>query len=258
MAISIKTEHEIQLMQESANILIEAHDVIAEYIKIGKTTKEIDAVAEKFIRSKNATPSFKGLYGFPAATCISINEEVVHGIPSNRQIKDGDLVSVDLGVYFQGFHSDAARTHAVGNVSPESIKLMQVTEQCFFEGIKYAKAGNHLGQVSKAIQDYAEDHGYGVVRDLCGHGIGRAVHEDPQVPNYKPPGRGIKLKAGMALAIEPMINMGTWQVRTLSDNWTIITRDGLPSAHYENTIIVTDGDPLILTLRADTKEVKNG
>nr|WP_307991127.1 type I methionyl aminopeptidase [uncultured Niameybacter sp.] len=253
MPIPIKSDAEIKLMQESAQILIEAHELVAKHIKPGVTTKELDQVAYKFITSKNAIPSFKGYCGYPASACISINDEVVHGIPGSRKLKQGDIVSVDLGVYYKGYHSDAARTYPVGDVSPDVLQLIEVTKQCFFEGLKYAKAGNHLGQISKAIQDYAESFGYGVVRDLVGHGIGEELHEDPQVPNYKAPGRGVKLEKGMALAIEPMINMGTYQVQCLDDDWTFVTRDGLPSAHYENTIVITDDEPLILTLRSEEK-----
>lgn len=255
MAISIKTQREINLMQESADILIAAHKYLANFIKIGITTKELDTLADKFIRSHNGVPSFKGLYGYPASACISINEEVVHGLPCNRRLKNGDIVSIDMGVLYKGYHSDAARTYPVGEVSPETLKLIEVTKQSFFEGIKFAKAGYHLGQICETIQNYVEAHGYGIVRDLVGHGIGKSLHEDPQVPNYKPKGRGTKLKPGMTLAIEPMVNLGTWQVYTLKDNWTFVTRDGLPSAHYENTIVITEAEPLILTL--DDKEREN-
>lgn len=253
MPIPIKSDQEIRLMQEAAHILSEAHEVVAQHVKAGITTKELDDIAEKYIRSKNAIPSFKGYCGYPASACISINEEVVHGIPGTRKIKDGDIVSIDLGVYYKGYHADAARTYPVGDVSPDVLQLIEVTKQSFFEGLKYAKAGNHLGQISAAIQQYVEKHGYSVVRDLVGHGIGKELHEEPQVPNYKTPGRGVKLQKGMALAIEPMVNMGTWQVRCLDDDWTFVTRDGLPSAHYENTIIITDDEPLVLTLRSDNE-----
>lgn len=255
MPIPIKSDAEIELMKQSADILIEAHELIEFNIRPGITTVELDNMAEKFIRSRNAVPSFKGYCGYPGSACISINEEVVHGIPGARKIKQGDIVSIDLGVYYKGYHSDAARTYPVGDVSPDVLKLIEVTKQSFFEGLKYAKAGNHLGQISSAIQNYAESFGYGVVRDLVGHGIGRELHEEPQVPNRKVPGRGVKLQKGMALAIEPMINMGTWQVRCLDDDWTFVTRDGLPSAHYENTIVITDDEPLILTLRVNAQEV---
>lgn len=250
MPIPIKSDAEISLMKAAAQILIEAHEIVAKSIQEGITTKELDAIAEKFIKSKHATPSFKDYCGYPASACISINEEVVHGIPGKRKIKQGDLVSVDLGVYFKGYHSDAARSYHVGEVSPEVLRLIEVTKQSFFEGLEYAKPGNHLGQVSLAIQTYVEANGFSVVRDLVGHGIGKELHEEPQVPNYKTPGRGPKLQKGMVLAIEPMVNMGTWQVRALDDDWTFVTRDGMPSAHYENTVVITDDIPEILTLQS--------
>jgi len=250
MSILIKSHAEISLMKEAAQILIEAHELVAKSIQEGITTKELDTIAEKFILSKHALPSFKGYNGYPTAACISINEEVVHGIPGKRKLKQGDLVSVDLGVYYKGYHSDAARSYPVGDVSPDVLKLIEVTKQSFFEGLKYAKAGNHLGEVSHAIQSYIEANGFSVVRDLVGHGIGKELHEEPQVPNYKTPGRGPKLQQGMVLAIEPMVNMGTWQVRALDDDWTFVTRDGMPSAHYENTVVITDDIPEILTLQS--------
>lgn len=248
MAIHIKSADEISLMREAAEILIEAHELVAAHIKEGITTKELDAIAEKFIKSKNAYPSFLGYHGYPGSACISINEEVVHGIPGKRKLQEGDIVSVDLGVYYKGYHSDAARTYPVGTVDTAKLDLIRVTKECFFEGLKYAKPGNHLSDISLAIQRHAEAHGYGVVRDLVGHGIGKELHEEPQVPNYKTPGRGPKLQKGMVLAIEPMINMGTWQVRVLEDDWTFVTRDGSVSAHYENTVVITDDIPEILTL----------
>ncbi len=248
MAIHIKSADEISLMREAAEILIEAHDLVAAHIKEGITTKELDTIAEKFIRSKDAYPSFLNYHGYPGSACISINDEVVHGIPGERKLQEGDIVSVDLGVYYKGYHSDAARTYPVGTVDAAKLNLIKVTEECFFEGLKYAKPGNHLSDISLAIQRHAEAHGYGVVRDLVGHGIGKQLHEEPQVPNYKTPGRGPKLQKGMVLAIEPMINMGTWQVRVLEDDWTFVTRDGSVSAHYENTVVITDDIPEILTL----------
>ena len=251
MAIHIKSDHEINLMREAAEILIEAHELVAQHIRVGVTTRELDHVAEKFIKSKNAYPSFLNYNGYPASACISINEEVVHGIPAKRKLQEGDIVSVDLGVYYKGYHSDAARTYAVGKISDDKLKLMKVTEESFFEGLKYAKPGYHLNDISSAIGAYAEKHGYGVVRDLVGHGIGKQLHEEPQVPNYNTPRRGPKLQKGMVLAIEPMINMGTWEVRVLDDDWTFVTRDGSPSAHYENTVVITDDIPEILTLRKD-------
>ena len=248
MAIHIKSAEEISLMREAAQILIEAHNLVADHIKVGITTKELNAIAEKFIKSKNAYPSFLNYHGYPGSACISINEEVVHGIPGKRKLEEGDIVSVDLGVYYKGYHSDAARTYPVGTVDADKLDLIRVTEECFFEGLKYARPGNHLSDISSAIQRHAEAHGYGVVRDLVGHGIGKQLHEEPQVPNYKTPGRGPKLQKGMVLAIEPMINMGTWQVRVLEDDWTFVTRDGSVSAHYENTVVITDDIPEILTL----------
>lgn len=248
MAIHIKSADEISLMREAAQILVEAHDLVAAHIKEGITTKELDSIAEKFIKSKDAYPSFLNYHGYPGSACISINDEVVHGIPGKRKLQEGDIVSVDLGVYYKGYHSDAARTYPVGAVDAAKLDLIRVTKESFFEGLKYAKPGNHLSDISSAIQRHAEAHGYGVVRDLVGHGIGKQLHEEPQVPNYKTPGRGPKLQKGMVLAIEPMINMGTWQVRVLEDDWTFVTRDGSVSAHYENTVVITDDIPEILTI----------
>ena len=194
-------------------------------------------------------PSFLNYNGYPASICVSVNEEVVHGIPSSKRIlKDGDVVSLDAGVIYKGYHSDAARTHGIGEISKEAKKLIEVTRQSFFEGIKYAKEGNHLFDISNAIGTYAESFGYGVVRDLCGHGVGTKLHESPQIPNYVMNRRGVKLKAGMTLAIEPMINMGTWEVDWLDDEWTVVSRDRSVSAHYENTVLITDGEPRLLTL----------
>jgi methionyl aminopeptidase len=210
---------------------------------------DINKIGEEVIRSFGCIPSFLNYNGYPASICVSVNDEVVHGIPSkNRIIQEGDIVSLDAGLIYKGYHSDAARTHAVGEVSAEARKLMEVTKQSFFEGIKYAKAGNHLNDISTAIGAYAESFGYGVVRDLVGHGIGTHLHEDPQIPNYAQRRRGIKLVPGMTLAIEPMINAGTWRVCWLDDDWTVVTEDGALAAHYENTILITDGEPEILTL----------
>lgn len=254
MAISIKSDAEIEKMRQAADILVKTHQLIADHIKIGITTKELDEIAEKYIISQGAKPSFKNYNGFPAAICTSINEEVVHGFPSRRKLQQGDLFSVDIGVYFNGYHSDAARSYGIGEVSSEIQRLMDVTKESFYQGLKFAKVGHHLSEISQAIQKYAEDNGFSVVRDLVGHGIGKELHEEPQIPNYKTPGRGPKLQKGMVLAIEPMINMGTWQVNVLEDDWTIVTRDGLPSAHYENTIAITDEEPEILTIpRVDTE-----
>ena len=249
MAITIKSEREIELMAEAGKILERVHNELEKALHPGMSTKDIDTLGEKIIRSYGCIPSFLNYNGYPASICVSVNQEVVHGIPDkHRIIHEGDIVSLDAGVIYKGYHSDAARTHAVGEVSEEAKKLIQVTKECFFEGIKYAKAGNHLFDISGAIGRYAEERGYGVVRDLCGHGIGTALHEDPQIPNYAQKRRGVRLQAGMTLAIEPMINAGTWQVRFLRDGWTVVTKDGSLSAHYENTILVTDGEPEILTL----------
>ena len=204
------------------------------------------------IRSFGCVPNFLNYNGYPASICVSVNDEVVHGIPSKKRIlNEGDIVSLDAGLIYQGYHSDAARTHAIGEVSKEAAQLINVTRESFFEGIKFAKAGNHLHDISAAIQKYAESYGYGVVRDLVGHGIGTSLHEDPQIPNFKPVGRGIKLRAGMTLAIEPMINAGSYKVDWLDDDWTVVTEDGSLSAHYENTILITEGEPEILTIKTE-------
>ncbi len=249
MAVSIKSEREIQLMRESCKILAKVYDEIEKAIRPGVSTKELDTLAEKLIRSFGCVPNFLNYNGFPGTICASVNEEVVHGIPNkNRILKDGDIISIDCGCIYKGYHSDAARTYAVGSVSKEVQQLMDVTKQAFFEGIKMAKAGNHLYDISNAIDDYVTPYGYGIVRDLVGHGIGTALHEDPQIPNFRQKRKGLLLQPGMTLAIEPMINMGTWEVEWLDDDWTVVSRDGLPSAHYENTILITDGEPEILTL----------
>lgn len=249
MSVSIKSAKEIALMREAGRLLEITHNELQKAIKPGISTWEIDQLGEQIIRSFGCTPNFLHYNGYPASICVSVNDEVVHGIPSkHRFLKEGDIVSLDAGLIYKGFHSDAARTHAVGQVSPEAQKLMDVTKQCFFEGIKYAKAGHHLHEISAAIGNYARSFGYGVVEDLVGHGIGRALHEDPQIPNFPQKRRGIRLMPGMTLAIEPMINMGRCDVEWLDDDWTVVTEDGSLSAHYENTILITDGEPEILTL----------
>ena len=215
----------------------------------GMSTLDIDRIGEEVIRSYGCIPSFLNYNGYPASICVSVNDEVVHGIPDKRRIlREGDIVSLDAGVIYKGYHSDAARTHGIGKISKKAETLIKVTRECFFEGIKYAKEGNHLFDISAAIDSHAVRHGYGVVRDLCGHGIGTALHEPPQIPNYKVDRKGVKLKAGMTLAIEPMINMGTWEVDWLEDEWTVVSRDHSLSAHYENTVLVTKGEPVLLTL----------
>ena len=202
----------------------------------------------QFIKEQGATPSFLHYNGYPASVCVSVNDEIIHGIPGKRVLQEGDIVSVDVGAFIGGFHGDCAGTYPCGQVSDEAMRLIRVTQQSFFEGIKMAKAGNHLHQISAAINDYVDQFGYGVVRDLVGHGIGTHLHEDPQIPNFRQHRRGIKLVPGMTLAIEPMINAGTWEVAWLDDDWTVVTDDGSLSAHYENTILITDGEPEILTL----------
>jgi methionyl aminopeptidase len=249
MSVSIKSAREIELMREAGRLLEITHNELQKAIKPGISTWEIDRLGEQIIRSFGCTPNFLHYNGYPASICVSVNDEVVHGIPSKHRIlQEGDIVSLDAGLIYKGFHSDAARTHAVGQVSPEAQKLMDVTKQCFFEGIKYAKAGHHLHEISAAIGNYARSFGYGVVEDLVGHGIGRSLHEDPQIPNFPQKRRGIRLMPGMTLAIEPMINIGRCDVEWLDDDWTVVTEDGSLSAHYENTVLITDGEPEILTL----------
>ena len=249
MAISIKSAREIELMKEAGRLLAIVHEEMKKALKPGMTTKDIDRLGEEVIRSFGCTPSFLNYHGYPASICVSVNDEVVHGIPTDKRIlKDGDIVSLDAGLIYKGYHSDAARTYAIGEASQQAKDLMRVTEECFFEGMKYAKEGNHLFDISAAIGRYAEKHGYGVVRDLCGHGIGSQLHEAPEIPNYEMNRRGPKLRSGMTLAIEPMINMGTWEVEWLDDDWTVVTRDGSLSAHYENTVLITEDEPILLTL----------
>lgn len=249
MPISIKSSREIAFMEEAGRILAKVHDELEKVIRPGMSTWEIDQIGEELIRGYDCIPSFLNYNGYPASICVSVNDEVVHGIPSkDRIIKKGDIVSLDAGVIYKGYHSDAARTHAVGEISPEARKLIEVTRESFFEGIKFAKEGYHLFDISKAIGDYANSFGYGVVKDLCGHGIGMNLHESPEIPNYPQARRGVKLRAGMTLAIEPMINAGTWEVNWLDDEWTVVTKDHSLSAHYENTVLITDGEPKILSM----------
>ena len=248
MSVTIKTAREIELMREAGRLLEKVHDELAEFVRPGISTLDIDQFGEKLIRNLGCTPNFLNYNGYPASICVSVNDEVVHGIPKkNRILQEGDIVSLDAGLIYKGYHSDAARTHAVGKISPEAQQLIDVTRQSFFEGIKYAKAGNHLHDISAAIGNYAQQFGYGVVRDLVGHGIGTQLHEDPQIPNFPQKRRGIRLVPGMTLAIEPMINQGRADVEWLSDDWTVVTQDGSLSAHYENTILITEGEPEILT-----------
>ncbi len=248
MAITIKTEEQIEKMRAAGKILVELDAVLHEHIKPGVTTLELDAIAEKFIRDRGAIPSFKGYGGFPGSICTSVNEVIVHGIPGKRKLKEGDIISIDMGSIIYGFNGDCARTYGVGEISPEDQRLIDVTKQSFFEGIKFAKVGCHLFDISAAIQDYVESNGFGVVRDYVGHGIGRQMHEDPAIPNYRQRGRGPKLLKGMCLAIEPMVTAGTYELKVLDDDWTAVTLDGKNAAHYENTVYITDGEPEILTL----------
>ncbi len=252
MPITVKSAREIELMTEAGRILGIVHDELAKALRPGMTTKAIDRLGEEIIRSYGCIPSFLNYEGYPASICVSVNEEVVHGIPGeHRFLREGDIVSLDAGVIYKGYHSDAARTHGVGEISEEAKKLIQVTRESFFEGIKEAREGNHLFDISGAIGRYAESRGYGVVRDLCGHGIGTALHEAPEIPNYEMNRKGVKLKAGMTLAIEPMINIGTWKVDWMPDEWTVVTKDRSLSAHYENTVLITDKEPIILSLGQD-------
>lgn len=249
MAITIKSPREIELMRESGRLLSLVHDELAKMIRPGISTKEIDRVCEEIIRSYGCTPNFLHYQGYPASVCVSVNEEVVHGIPKeSRIIQEGDIVSLDMGLIYQGYHSDAARTHAVGQISDEARKLIEVTRQSFYEGIKMAKPGMHLHDISNAIDAYVTQYGYGIVQALVGHGIGTRLHEDPQIPNFAQRRRGPKLRPGMTLAVEPMINMGSADVEWLDDDWTVVSADHSLSAHYENTILITEGEPEILTL----------
>ncbi len=246
--INIKTAKELDLMRYSAKIVGQCFEYISEFLKPGITTREIDKKVEKFIRSKGAIPAFKGLYGFPASACISVDEEVVHGVPSKKRVlEEGEIVSVDIGVLYEGYYGDAAYTFPIGNVSSEKKELMRTTWESLMKGIDKARAGNRLSDIGASIQAHAESRGYSVVRTLVGHGIGKALHEEPQVPNYGKMGKGPLLKSGFTLAIEPMINIGTETVTEASDGFTIVTQDQKPSAHYEHTVHIRDGEPEILT-----------
>lgn len=254
MSVTIKTPHEIELMREAGRILALVHENLAKEIRPGMSTMEIDRLGEEMIRSYGCIPSFKNYCGYPASICVSVNEEVVHGIPNAKRIlEEGDIVSLDAGVIYKGYHSDAARTVGVGEISEEAALLIERTRMSFFEGMKKATAGNHLYDISNNIAAYAEKFGYGVVRDLVGHGIGKALHEDPEIPNFRKLSRGIKLRSGMTLAVEPMINAGTHEVLWLDDDWTVISEDLSLSAHYENTILITEGKPELLTLTESEK-----
>lgn len=247
--IIIKTQREIEIMRKAGRIVAGAHDLVKRHIRPGISTIELDKMVEEYIRSCNAIPAFKGYNGFPASICTSVNEEVVHGIPSSSvKLKDGDIISVDIGSVFEGYVGDGAKTYPVGQIDSEKEKLIRVTRQSFYEGIKYAKPGFRLSDISHAIQTYAESFGFSVVRDFVGHGVGKKMHEEPQIPNFGSPGKGPRLQKGMVLAIEPMINAGKYHVNILSNDWTVVTLDGKPSAHYEHTIAITDGEPELLTI----------
>ena len=246
--IAIKNEHELASMRRACRITAAARALAGDMVRPGVSTKEIDKAVHDYIVSQCAKPSFLNYHGFPASTCISVNNTVIHGIPGGYVLQEGDIVSVDVGAYFEGFHGDCAATFACGAISTEAQRLIDVTEGSFFEGIRQAKAGHRVSDISHAIQTYVESNGFSVVRSFIGHGVGRQLHEDPEVPNFGAPGRGPRLVKGMTLAIEPMVNTGVYDVRVLKDGWTTVTADGKLSAHYENTVLITDGEPEILTV----------
>ena len=251
MMIIIKSPRDIELMRRAGKITAAARSVGREMVKAGVTTQEIDKEIHDFIVGQGASPSFLGYGGFPASACVSVNEEVIHGIPGKRVVNQGDIVSVDVGAYIGGFHGDCAGTYVAGTASPEAKRLIEVTRQSFFEGIKFACAGYRVGDISHAVQEYVEKNGFGIVRDYVGHGVGTVMHEAPEVPNFGEPGRGPRLVKGMTIAVEPMVTQGTWEVRVLKDGWTVVTKDGKLAAHYENTIYITDGEAEILTYAED-------
>lgn len=251
--ITIKSAADVERMDAAGRIVEETLNLLARSVRAGMRTSELDEIAHAYIVSRGAEPSFLHYHGYPASICTSVNAQVVHGIPGKYRIQDGDIVSFDVGAKFNGFHGDAARTVLIGEVDEATRTLVRVTRECFFEGLRQARAGNRVSDIGKAVQAYAESHGYGVVRELIGHGIGREMHEPPDVPNYWEDGhgRGARLEPGMTIAIEPMINLGTANVFQLSDGWTVETADGKPSAHYENTVLITDGEPRLLTLHGE-------
>ena len=246
--ISIKSAHEIEKMRAAGRLTAQARALAGSMVRPGITTGEIDRAVKKFIESHGAKPSFLGYGGFPASTCISVNEVVIHGIPDHRKLKEGDIVSIDVGAYLDGFHGDCAATYPCGQVSPEAQKLIDVTRQSFFEGIKLARVGQRVSDVGHAVQQYVEGFGYSVVREFVGHGVGREMHEAPEVPNYGAAGHGARFQPGMVIAVEPMVCMGDWKVKVLKDKWTTVSADGSLTAHYENTILITDGEPELLTV----------
>ena len=246
--IAIKNERELTLMRQACKITAAARALAGEMVRPGVTTKQIDKAVHDFIVSQGARPSFLNYNGYPGSACISVNQTVIHGIPGGYTLKDGDIVSIDVGAYYKGFHGDCAATFACGNISAEAEKLIKVTEQSFFEGLRFVKRGHRVSDISHAIQTHVESNGFSVVRSFVGHGVGAQLHEEPEVPNYGPAGRGPRMLPGMTLAIEPMVNSGTHEVRILRDGWTVVTTDGKLSAHYENTVLITDGEPEILTV----------
>ena len=246
--IAIKNERELALMRQACKITAAARALAGEMVRPGVSTKAIDKAVHDFIVAQGAKPSFLNYHGFPASTCISVNNTVIHGIPGDYVLQEGDIVSVDVGAYYQGFHGDCAATFPCGAISAKAEKLIHVTKQSFFEGIRFAKRGHRVSDISHAIQTYVESNGYSVVRSFVGHGVGAQLHEEPEVPNFGAPGRGPRLIPGMTLAIEPMVNAGTQDVRVMKDGWTTVTADGKLSAHYENTVLITDGEPEILTV----------
>lgn len=248
--ITLKSSHEIDLMRRSGKITAAARALAGEMVKPGVTTQEINDAVERFIRKQGAVPSFLHYNGYPASVCISVNDEIIHGIPGKRVLREGDIVSVDVGAYIGGFHGDCAATFPCGRVSPEAQNLIDVTRQSFFEGIRFAREGHRLQDISAAVQAYVESHGYSVVREYVGHGVGAKMHESPEIPNFGRPGHGPRLLRGMTLAVEPMVNAGAAAITQLSDGWTVKTADGKWAAHYENTILITDGAPEILTAPA--------
>ena len=246
--IAIKNEHELIAMRQACRITAAARALAGDMVRPGVSTKQIDKAVHDYIVSQGAKPSFLGYGGFPASSCISVNHTVIHGIPGNYVLQDGDIVSIDVGAYYKGFHGDCAATFACGTISAEAQKLIDVTKQSFFEGIRFATQGHRVSDISHAIQTYVESNGFSVVRSFVGHGVGAQLHEEPEVPNFGAAGRGPRLLRGMTLAVEPMVNMGTYEVRVLKDRWTTVTADGKLSAHYENTVLITDGEPEILTV----------
>lgn len=251
MPIIIKNEHEIELMRAACRITAGARTIARQGVRDGITTHELDREIRRYIVKNGAVPTFLNYAGFPGNACISVNEEIIHGIPGRRVIKNGDIVSVDVGAKIHGFTGDCAGTYPCGEVSSEALDLIAVTRQSFFEGIKFARVGYRISDIGHAIQEYVESHGYSVVREYVGHGVGAELHEEPEIPNYGEPGHGARLVKGMTLAIEPMVNAGTYEIRVLDNDWTVVTADGKLSAHYENTVLITDGEPEILTMADD-------